>query len=77
MDNDETRMPDGSTITVNGRTQPVGEDDSLLGLLASLDLDPRTVVVELNRSIVRRPDLGATRVRPGDQIELVHFVGGG
>ena len=40
-------------------------------------LDPRTVVVERNREIVRRPRLGETAVADGDPIELVHFVGGG
>ncbi len=66
----------GIPVVVNGepRTAP---DGSLLDLLASLELDPRTVVVEHNRAIVRRPDLGATVVRAGDAIELVHFVGGG
>ena len=50
---------------------------TLLDLLAHLGLDPRAVVVELNREIVRRPELGATAVSAGDAIELVHFVGGG
>jgi len=40
-------------------------------------LDPRTVVVELNRSIVRRANLSTTPLSPGDSVELVHFVGGG
>jgi thiamine biosynthesis protein ThiS len=35
------------------------------------------VVVELNRSIVRRPALESTPVEDGDAVELVHFVGGG
>jgi thiamine biosynthesis protein ThiS len=48
-----------------------------LQLLEHLGLDPRTVVVELNREIVRRPRLGETGVADGDAIELVHFVGGG
>ena len=50
---------------------------TLLELLAELALDPRTVVVEHNRRIVRRPALGETPVAAGDAIELVHFVGGG
>jgi len=50
---------------------------TLLELLAELALDPRAVVVEHNRHIVRRPSLGDVRVAPGDAIELVHFVGGG
>jgi sulfur carrier protein len=35
------------------------------------------VVVEHNRKIVRRPVLSEVTVSPGDEIELVHFVGGG
>jgi len=46
-------------------------------LLHRLGLDPRTVVVELNRQIVRRPRLAETSLAEGDAIELVHFVGGG
>jgi thiamine biosynthesis protein ThiS len=46
-------------------------------LLRHLNLDPRTVVVELNRQIVRRPQLAETRLAEGDTVELVHFVGGG
>jgi thiamine biosynthesis protein ThiS len=50
---------------------------TLLDLLDHLGLDPRTVVVELNREIVRRPRLGETALAEGDSVELVHFVGGG
>jgi sulfur carrier protein len=48
-----------------------------LDLLGSLELDPRVVVVELNRQIIRRPGLGGVTLREGDCVELVHFVGGG
>ena len=64
-------------VTINGETRHVPDPATLLDLLAHLGLDPRTVVVELNREIVRRPRLGETRVADGDTIELVHFVGGG
>jgi thiamine biosynthesis protein ThiS len=33
--------------------------------------------VELNEEIVRRPSLSEIRLRDGDRIEIVHFVGGG
>jgi thiamine biosynthesis protein ThiS len=46
-------------------------------LIESLGLDPRMIVVERNREIVRRPDLDRTPVEDGDVLELVHFVGGG
>ena len=65
------------TVTVNGETRRVPGPATLLDLLAHLGLDPRTVVVERNREIVRRVRLGETMVAEGDSIELVHFVGGG
>lgn len=64
-------------IVVNGEAREVGGPASLLDLLRSLNLDPRMVVVEHNRAIVRRPELGATAMHDGDRVELVHFVGGG
>lgn len=64
-------------VTVNGERRAVARGASLLELLRSLELDPRAVVVEHNRAIVRRPRLGDVTVAPGDTIELVHFVGGG
>jgi thiamine biosynthesis protein ThiS len=64
-------------IILNGERRRVPGPSSLADLLQHLDLDPRTVVVELNRSIVRRASLSTTRLSPGDSVELVHFVGGG
>ena len=64
-------------ILLNGARRAVPSGATLLDLLATLGLDPRAVVVEHNRTIVRRPDLADHVVAPGDTIELVHFVGGG
>ena len=69
--------PQSMDVVVNGEHRVVPGPLSLLDLLAELDLDPGTVVVELNREIVRRPALAGTPVRDGDRVELVHFVGGG
>jgi thiamine biosynthesis protein ThiS len=65
------------TVVVNGEERQVPGPATLLDLLEHLGLDPRTVVVERNREIVRRPRLGETVLAEGDAIELVHFVGGG
>jgi sulfur carrier protein len=65
------------TITVNGEARRLPGPATLLDLLADLELDARQVVVELNREIIRRPRLGDTTLTSGDQVELVHFVGGG
>ena len=64
-------------VVINGERKQVAAGATLLGLLAELELDPRAVVVEHNRRIVRRAGLGDVTVQDGDAIELVHFVGGG
>jgi len=64
-------------LTVNGEPRRVSGPATLKHLLEDLELDARAVVVELNRKIVRRPELGRTTLQNGDAVELVHFVGGG
>jgi thiamine biosynthesis protein ThiS len=64
-------------IVVNGETRFFEAPATAADLLRQLGLDPRTVVVELNRQIVRRPQLDNADLADGDSIELVHFVGGG
>ncbi len=70
-------MGEAISIELNGESRRLEQATTLLNLLEGLDLDPRAVVVELNRTIVRRPELGQTDLRDGDKVELVHFVGGG
>ena len=65
------------TITVNGEPRSVPEALTLAGLLTHLAVDPRMVVVEHNRVIVRRAGLDGVQVAAGDEIEIVQFVGGG
>ena len=64
-------------ITVNGTGRDIRGPATLVDLLGQLSLDPRQVVVELNREIVRRARLAEVRLADGDSVELVHFVGGG
>jgi thiamine biosynthesis protein ThiS len=65
------------SIALNGERRVVPGPLTLAGLLEHVGLDPRAVVVERNREIVRRPQLASTPLLEGDVIELVHFVGGG
>jgi len=65
------------TIETNGEERQIETGSTILDLLRALDLDPRTVAIELNRSIVRRDEFAGTMLNDGDQVELVHFVGGG
>jgi len=64
-------------IVVNGeeRTAPAGQ--TVGSLLAVLGVEAGRVAVELNRSIVRKPDWDTTPVSNGSTLEIVQFVGGG
>lgn len=64
-------------LTINGEGRVVPGPATVQELLEHLGLDPRGIVVELNRRIVRRPEIDRTPLQDGDVLELVHFVGGG
>ena len=64
-------------ITVNGERRDVAGPLTVAVLLQELQLDPRLVVVEHNRRILKRPELSVTTVQPDDQLEIVRIVGGG
>lgn len=64
-------------IHLNGKDREVAPGLSVTGLLESFDLNPTLVVVELNREILERERFSQVQVQPDDQIEVVHFVGGG
>jgi thiazole synthase len=65
------------TVTLNGKPRQVPDGLSLHELLERLNVQPSRVVVEHNREIRRKEDFKSTRVRAGDELELVYFVGGG
>ncbi|GAC1689964.1 MAG: hypothetical protein NVS9B3_08600 [Gemmatimonadaceae bacterium] len=65
-------------ITVNGDARSVAPGTTLAELLGALALDPRLVVVEHNRTILRdREAYPYLALGDGDTLEIVHFVGGG
>ena len=65
------------SITVNGEHRRVSAGLSLAGLANELGLAPEKVAVERNLEVVPRSTLGAVLVEDGDELEIVHFVGGG
>jgi len=50
---------------------------TLAALVEELGMQGDRVAVELNREIVPRARWEATALREGDELEIVHFVGGG
>ena len=65
------------TIHINGKDSDVAADISIAQLLEHLEIRPGRVVVELNAEVVSRDAHGETRLKEGDEVEIVHFVGGG
>ena len=65
------------TVKLNGKPRVIPSGLSLLELLQRLDVQPSRVVVEHNREIRRKEDFSTAKVRDGDELELVYFVGGG
>ena len=64
-------------VQLNGETREISDDSTIESLIAFLALEPTRVAIELNRSVVRRNQWATTVLNEGDQIEIVHFVGGG
>jgi len=64
-------------LLINGEERSFGDDLTLAALVDQLGVKPDRVAVELNHNIVRRDAWGATALRDGDRLEVVHFVGGG
>lgn len=66
------------SLTVNGEPRELPAGSSVADLLRSHELDPRLVVVEHNRVVLRdRAAYAGIELSDGDVVEIVHFVGGG
>jgi thiamine biosynthesis protein ThiS len=64
-------------IQLNGETREVADESTVESLIASLELEPARVAIELNGNVLRRKDWTETTLHDGDRVEIVHFVGGG
>lgn len=63
-------------ITLNGESRAV-RAATVAELLREIGLDTRKVAVERNEEIVPRSTYAQAALAPGDQLEIVHFIGGG
>ena len=66
-------------VVLNGqeRTLEIEDVAYLAEVVAALGLKPDRIAVEHNGEIARRSAWGGIKVRDGDKLEVVHFVGGG
>ncbi|WXL25377.1 sulfur carrier protein ThiS [Ectopseudomonas mendocina] len=64
-------------IQLNGEAFELPDGETVASLLVRLELTGRRVAVELNLDIVPRSEHATTVLREGDQVEVVHAIGGG
>ncbi|OFV85046.1 MAG: thiamine biosynthesis protein ThiS [Acidobacteria bacterium RIFCSPHIGHO2_02_FULL_67_57] len=64
-------------VTLNGEPRELPDNLTLQELLQRLQLDADRVAVEHNREIIKRDRWATVKVQAGDQLEIVHLVGGG
>jgi len=70
--------PDGTIqVRINGEHRRIMDGLTIAALAGELGLDPKKVAVERNLEVVPRSTLGQVLVEDGDELEIVHFVGGG
>lgn len=64
-------------VSVNGQDRELPAGTTVAKLLEELNIVPERVVVEVNLTILKRAQQPTTILSEGDQVEIVHFVGGG
>ena len=64
-------------IKLNGKKIQVFKDSSLISVLKKFKIPLNKVAIELNRKILNKNSLNKLKVNERDEIEIVHFIGGG
>lgn len=64
-------------LKINGDEKQIADVATLADLVSHLAMKADRVAVELNREIVPRGNWSSTQLKDGDELEIVHFVGGG
>ena len=64
-------------IKVNGKKTLLNKNDSVQKLTKKLNIPLNKVAIELNRKILDKKKLKNIKLNNNDNIEIVHFIGGG
>lgn len=64
-------------VVLNGEPREIPDNLSLEALVGHLQLKVERVAIERNREIIKRERWSEVQVAPGDELEIVHLVGGG
>lgn len=64
-------------ITVNGKPVTLPSPLTIERMLATVEVPPNYLAVEINAEVVPREEHAARLISDGDQVEVVTLVGGG
>ena len=64
-------------LIVNGENLEVSNVETLQDLLKELQIEKGRVAVEINMSIIKKSDYSTCKLKDGDKVEIVNFIGGG
>ena len=66
-------------ITLNGEIYVLSnaENPTILDLTEQLKIDVKKLAIEKNLEIIPKENFATTKLKEGDEIEMIHFIGGG
>ena len=64
-------------IKVNGKKVIFNKNESIEALTKKLKIPLNKVAIELNRKILDKKKINKIKLKNNDNIEIVHFIGGG
>lgn len=64
-------------VTLNGDHKTVADNCTLGELIEQLGLTEKRIAVEVNRELIIRSEHASYKLSDGDQVEIVHAIGGG
>ncbi len=65
------------TIIINGEEQEFTSELTLAQILTDLSLEGKVMAAAVNMEIVKQDNWDSYKLRDGDKLELLDFVGGG
>ena len=64
-------------IKINGKLSTIQDNVTLYSYLKKLKVPLKKVAIELNQEIVNKKYINKIKLKKNDNIEIVHFIGGG
>jgi len=64
-------------INLNGKKRLISSKMSLKSLLSNNKVPLNKVAIEINKEIINKKKISKIKLKNGDKVEIVHFIGGG